>query len=103
MGRLYNYHMDWPQKIIDVRTTGMTQVQIARHCGCSQTTVSLLLAGTTRNPSWLVGQALTALHAELYPPESAVLGMARLLCAQHLADLRDTGQLSFINEGSWMR
>lgn len=95
--------MDWPQKIIDAHTTGMNQVQIARHCGCSQTTVSLLLADTTRNPSWLVGQALTALHAELYPQESAVLGIARLLCAQHLADLRDTGQLSFIDEGFWMQ
>lgn len=65
--------MDWPQRITDIRNTGMTQVQIARHCGCSQTTVSLLLAGKTRNPSWLIGQALTALHAELYPQESAGL------------------------------
>lgn len=58
----YNERMTWKTSIADLQSSGCTQVQIAQEIGCSQATVSELLAGKIKNPSFPVGQALLAMH-----------------------------------------
>lgn len=56
--------MNWSQLIRELSERGVTQKEIADYCGCGQSTVSELLRGEIKEPSWSIGSALTALHAE---------------------------------------
>lgn len=56
--------MDWKSLIADLKSRGLTQVQVAALCGCNQSTVSDLWTGKAKRPSFPVGQALANLHAK---------------------------------------
>ncbi len=54
--------MNWPQLIADLTAAGMTQTEIATECGVGQSTVSELLRGTIKSPSYELGSSLVTLH-----------------------------------------
>jgi predicted XRE-type DNA-binding protein len=53
--------MDWQLIIADIQKRGLSQSQIASACHCGQATVSDLSNGKTKQPSFVLGQALLAL------------------------------------------
>jgi len=53
--------MDWQLIIADIQKRGLSQSQIASACHCGQATVSDLSSGKTKQPSFVLGQALLAL------------------------------------------
>lgn len=57
--------MDWKKLIADLQAAGVTQVQMAAHCGCAQTTISDIVNGRTRRPRYEIGAALVTLHNSL--------------------------------------
>lgn len=63
--------MDWKQIIADLVARGLSQPQIAKACGCSQSTVSALLNGQQAQPRYELGKCLLALHAITPPKEVA--------------------------------
>jgi transcriptional regulator with XRE-family HTH domain len=55
--------MDWKTIITDIKIgLGMTQVQIAHRVGISQTSVSELENGKTKEPGYAIGRSLVDLH-----------------------------------------
>ena len=54
--------MNWKNTISDLQKAGLTQVQIAQVCGCTQSTVSELLNDESKVPRYPVGVALLELH-----------------------------------------
>ena len=54
--------MDWKLLIAQLRAIGLTQEAIADYCKCGQSTVSELSTGKTKQPSYSLGESLTALH-----------------------------------------
>jgi len=54
--------MDWKLIITELVASGSTQVQIAAVCGCSQATISELLRGLIKQPSYPIGEALLSMH-----------------------------------------
>ena len=63
----YNPDMNWKILISDLMNHGVKQQEIARLCGCSQTTVSEILNGATREPRYSLGRELIALHTKTVP------------------------------------
>lgn len=65
-------HINWPQIIRAlVETAGLTQPEIARLCGCGQSTISDLLRGNTTDPRTSTGLMLLSLadkHGIDLPP-----------------------------------
>jgi hypothetical protein len=55
----------WARIIGEMRRQGLTQVYIARVCGCGQPTISDLASGRARDPAHSLGEKLIALHATL--------------------------------------
>jgi len=53
--------MDWPSIIADIQKRGLSQSQIAMACHCGQATVSDLSSGKTKQPGFVLGQALIEL------------------------------------------
>ncbi|WP_295986399.1 hypothetical protein [uncultured Variovorax sp.] len=53
--------MDWQSIIADIQKRGLSQSQIAMACHCGQATVSDLSSGKTKQPSFVLGQALITL------------------------------------------
>lgn len=53
--------MDWQLIIADIQKRGLSQSQIATYCRCGQATISDLAKGKTKQPSFLLGQALMKL------------------------------------------
>lgn len=53
--------MDWQSIIADIQKRGLSQSQIAAACHCGQATVSDLSSGKTKQPNFVLGQALLAL------------------------------------------
>lgn len=53
--------MNWPDLISSIQAAGLSQPQIAKECGCAQSTISDLSAGRTRDPRFSIGEALKAL------------------------------------------
>jgi len=56
--------MDFKSLIEELVATGMTQVEIAQECGCSQPAISDLMRGESAQPRYVVGKALVDLHAQ---------------------------------------
>jgi transcriptional regulator with XRE-family HTH domain len=56
--------MNFQKLIQDLIDLGMTQVEIKDACQCSQSTISDLLNGKIKNPSFAIGQSLLELHAK---------------------------------------
>ena len=53
------------QKIIqELLDGGMTQVEIAEHCDCRQSTISDIHTGKTQMPNFALGLALVELHKQ---------------------------------------
>jgi len=63
--------MDWKKLIADLLASGMTQTEIAAHCGVGQGTVSDLYRGSTRQPTYDFGDALRRLHSQRCVREGA--------------------------------
>jgi transcriptional regulator with XRE-family HTH domain len=63
--------MDWKKLIAELTEAGVTQEQIAQHCGVSQSSVSDLGRGATKSPRWEFASKLQALHAEKVGPRTA--------------------------------
>lgn len=58
--------MDWKNIIAEIQRHGqLTQAQIAEKVVCGQATVSDLANGTTKQPNFLLGQNLMALHKKV--------------------------------------
>jgi hypothetical protein len=60
--------MDWPATISKLLKNGWTQVRLAEHCNCAQSTISDLSSGKTKHPSYPVGKELESLVAALPEP-----------------------------------
>ena len=56
--------MDWNKIVAEIKETGMTQSEIADHCGVSAGTLSELCSGKVMEPKWSKGDALIKLHEE---------------------------------------
>ncbi len=53
--------MDWSRIIADLRASGLVQTEIAKHVGCTQSTISELANGQKGRVSFETGSALVAL------------------------------------------
>lgn len=54
--------MNWAETIALLKRAGYGQVQVARICGCAQSTINELATGATTEPRHALGQALLALE-----------------------------------------
>jgi transcriptional regulator with XRE-family HTH domain len=54
--------MDWQKIILELRATGLKQVDITEQTGISKATLSELRHGKTQEPSWSIGAKLLQLH-----------------------------------------
>ena len=54
--------MNWQTLISDLATGGLTQVEIAKRCGCTQSRISELANGKSSSVGFELGASLTALH-----------------------------------------
>lgn len=54
--------MDWKSLIAELGQFGYTQPRIATECRCSQSTISDLANGTTKEPRHSLGESLKRLH-----------------------------------------
>lgn len=50
--------IDWPQVIESLKSSGMTQAEIAQHCNVSQAAIQQLNAGKTKEPKHSIGERL---------------------------------------------
>lgn len=55
--------MDWKSLLEDLGARGWTQPKLAAELRVSQSTISDLKRGATKDPSYTLGSALQALHA----------------------------------------
>ena len=63
--------MDWPKLIKELADAKVTQAQIAESCGVAQSTVSEVLRGEIKSPSFAFGSKLIELHRQRVQPEPA--------------------------------
>lgn len=56
--------MDWQSLIADLTAAGLTQVEIAEACKCTQPTISELANGKTTHTRYEIGDGLRGLHAK---------------------------------------
>lgn len=56
--------MDWKLIIADLMNAGVTQVEMASHCDCGQSTISEIYRGEIKNPAWRIGSVLVDLHRQ---------------------------------------
>lgn len=54
--------MNWAETIALLERAGYQQGQIAKACGCGQSTISDLATGKTTEPRYALGQALLGLE-----------------------------------------
>lgn len=54
--------MNWQSILSDLTDWGLTQVQIAKKCGCTQSRISDLARNTDTTVSYQLGANLAALH-----------------------------------------
>lgn len=54
--------MDWKTIILGLSASGLTQAEIAKYCGCGQSTISELLRGEIRDPAYRIGSRLIELY-----------------------------------------
>lgn len=54
--------MNWQKTISELLAAGLTQIEIAKSCGCAQSTISEILNDEKRVPSYPIGAALLELH-----------------------------------------
>lgn len=54
--------MNWSAILLDLTNWGLTQVQIAKKCGCTQSRISDLARNDDTSVSYQLGAALAALH-----------------------------------------
>jgi transcriptional regulator with XRE-family HTH domain len=57
--------MNWQQTISDLQRSGLTQAEIAKSCGCAQSTISEIQNDEKRVPSYPIGAALLELHKKI--------------------------------------
>ena len=70
--------MDWKNIIAEIERHGqMTQSQIATAVDCGQATISDLVNGSTKQPSYSLGAALLQMLERLKTPEAATNGLVR--------------------------
>lgn len=63
--------MDWKKLLSDLRERGWTQQLLANQVGASQSAISDLNSGKTKDPSHSLGSVLQQLHASGTLPEIA--------------------------------
>ena len=66
--------MNWIKIIAELtdRTKGgLTQTELAKRCGCGQSTISEIGRGEILSPNFELGQKLVALHAAMKINEAA--------------------------------
>jgi hypothetical protein len=51
----------WQKLLLDLKANGFTQAAIAEECGSTQTTISSIASGVTKDPGYALGAALTRL------------------------------------------
>lgn len=56
--------MNWKTIISDLIDAGVRQIEIANFCETSQSYVSDLLNGKSKQPNWAIGDALLRLHRD---------------------------------------
>jgi predicted XRE-type DNA-binding protein len=56
--------MNWVETIALIQKAGYSQTQIAKFCGCAQSSLNELATGQTKDPRDSIGQALRKLHAK---------------------------------------
>lgn len=56
--------MNWADLISKLQNAGLSQAAIARHCGCSQSSISDLASGRTQDPRYSIACALVGLASE---------------------------------------
>lgn len=66
------YDSRWRNLLADLKRFGMTQMQIADHCGCDQSTISALNNGRAGDPRYSLGEKLIALHASRQAAHSGI-------------------------------
>lgn len=54
--------MNWQILVNELMAAGITQVQMAQECGCSQSSISDLRSGSIEEPRYAIGQKLIQLH-----------------------------------------
>ncbi|WP_439606841.1 hypothetical protein [Hydrogenophaga sp.] len=54
--------MNWQTLISDLANWGLTQVEIAKRCGCRQSRISELANGKSTSVGFELGAALSTLH-----------------------------------------
>lgn len=69
--------MNWKQIIDEIKSTGMTQREIADEIGVSVGALSELKDGKICDPRWSRGDALLALHRKLRRKINMVSGNAK--------------------------
>ena len=62
IGAAIMFAMQWKNIISDLKASGLTQMQIAKKCGCAQSTISEMTSDVDRIPSYPIGAALLDLH-----------------------------------------
>ncbi len=63
--------MDWSQLLADLKERGWTQQELAVRLGLSQSSVSALATGDTKNPAFKTGAALMEIHESGAAPDPA--------------------------------
>ncbi|MGL4576111.1 MAG: helix-turn-helix domain-containing protein [Burkholderiaceae bacterium] len=56
--------MNWQKLITELGQMGLSQSEIGRRCGCSQSAISQLYAGKNKQPMADLADALRTLHQE---------------------------------------
>lgn len=64
--------MNFQKTIQELLDAGFTQVDIAKKCNCSQSSISDIYSGKTENPNFALGSALMQLHASNVKQEKRV-------------------------------
>ncbi|MBL8506024.1 MAG: helix-turn-helix domain-containing protein [Methylobacillus glycogenes] len=54
--------MNWKKLIQELSEAGVTQVEMAKHCDCGQSTISEISRGLIKNPAYGIGVKLVELH-----------------------------------------
>lgn len=54
--------MNWQLLVNELMAAGVTQVELAQECGCSQSSISDIRKGFIKHPRFDIGAALVALH-----------------------------------------
>jgi predicted transcriptional regulator len=54
--------MNWQLLVNELMAAGVTQVELAQECGCSQSSISDIRKGDIKHPRFDIGAALVAMH-----------------------------------------